>query len=357
MPKITILGAGITGMSIASQLPKNCDVTILGEYLPGDPMDQKYVSQWAGAIWLGVHWTPTSPREQEMQLNSFSELWRIAERHPESGARHIEMTEIMDHGSKEAVWYQNKVPGFRFLPDEELPKGAKFGMKYQTVVINPPIFLVWFRGYLEERGVRFQRTFVKSLRDLKGMGHDVLVNATGFGAAGLLDVQETKITPVRQQNIRIRKAGYNRLFIRRGPNNYYSTAFARHDGTIYIGGIVAHGETEFKPSLEQRKIVRGPSAIMRQQHENQPDVFPSPNPLDYDFITDHVGVYPIIKPQDGGVRVEKERMGCQKVIHAYGQVAGGYTFSFGLGRQVAHYVKEYLAELPEADPTPLVSNL
>lgn len=121
-------------MSIASQLPRNCDVTILSEYLPGDPLGPKYASQWADVIWLGVH--APSPREQEMQLNSFSELWHIAQRYPEFGARRIEMTEIMDYGSKEDVCYQNKVPGFRFLSDDELLKGAKFGMKFKTVVIT-----------------------------------------------------------------------------------------------------------------------------------------------------------------------------------------------------------------------------
>jgi glycine/D-amino acid oxidase-like deaminating enzyme len=190
-----------------------------------------------------------------MQLNSFSELWRLAESFPESGARHIKMTEIMDYGSKDAVWYQSKVPGFRFLREKELPLGAKFGMEFQTVVINPPTFLPWFRKYLEDRGVKFRRAHVKSLRDLKGMGHDVLVNATGFGATNLLDVRETKITPVRQQNLRIRKHGYNRLYIRRGVNGYYSTAFARDDGTIYIGGIKSEGDLSTEADLEQRKIV------------------------------------------------------------------------------------------------------
>ena len=240
-------------MSIASQLPKNCDVTILGEYLPGDPMDQRYTSQWAGAIWLGTN--DATPREQVMQLGSFAELWRLAERSPESGARHIEMTEILDYGSKSDVWFRNKIPGFRALRDDELPKGAKVGHKFHTTVITPPTFLPWFRKHLEERGVSFKRTFVKSLRDLKGMGHDVLINATGFGATKLLDVQETKMTPVRQQNIRLRRDGYNRLYIRRGLNGFYSTAFARGDGTVYVGGIKTVGSSEFESSLEQRKKV------------------------------------------------------------------------------------------------------
>lgn len=240
-------------MSIASQLPKNCDVTILGEFLPGDPMDQRYTSQWAGAIWLGVN--ESSPREQVFQLGSFAELWRIAERYPESGARHIEMTEILDYGSKSDVWFRNKIPGFRALSEAELPKGAKVGHKFHTTIITPPIFLPWFRKHLEDRGVTFKRAFVKSLRVLKGMGHDVLINATGFGATKLLDVQETKITPIRQQNIRLRRDGYNRLYIRRGLNGFYSTAFARGDGTVYVGGIKTTGSTDFQSFDEQRTQV------------------------------------------------------------------------------------------------------
>ena len=49
--------------------------------------------------------------------------------------------------------------------------------------------------------------------------------------------------------------GYNRLYIRRGENGYYSTAFARNDGTVYIGGVKTEGETHVDASLEQRKIV------------------------------------------------------------------------------------------------------
>jgi hypothetical protein len=243
----------ITGMGIASQLPKNAEITILGDFLPGDAMDQRYVSQWAGAIWLGVH--DSTPWEQEMQLNSFSELWRIAERHPESGIRQIEMTEIMDNGDPAKVWYQKKVPGFRFLTSSELPTGAKFGMVFQTLVITPPTFLPWFRQHLEKQGVKFQRTYVKSLRDLRGMGHDVLINATGFGAMKLLDVEEKRIVPVRQQNLRLRKDGYNRCYIRRGPDGYYSTAFARGDGTVYMGGIKTVGDTDFASYEDQRKEV------------------------------------------------------------------------------------------------------
>ncbi|KFA53854.1 hypothetical protein S40293_01721 [Stachybotrys chartarum IBT 40293] len=36
MVKVTILGAGVTGMMAAASLPRNYNVTIVTEYLPGD---------------------------------------------------------------------------------------------------------------------------------------------------------------------------------------------------------------------------------------------------------------------------------------------------------------------------------
>lgn len=240
-------------MAIAAQLPRDCDVTILGEHLPGDDMNHAYVSQWAGAIWLGTH--GSNPRAQEMQIKALPYLWDIAAKHPESSLRQVEMTELCETGSKESVWYRDKVPEFRFIDTKDLPSGVKFGMKWKTVVITPTTFLPWLRSRLEARGVKFLRTKVSSLADLKGMGHDVLVNATGFGAQSLSDVQEKRITALRQQNIRIRKAGYNSLFIRWGKDGYYSTAFARGDGTIYIGGVKTKGIVDFEARADHRTKV------------------------------------------------------------------------------------------------------
>lgn len=242
-------------MAIASQLPTEHEITIVGKHLPGDDMDPEYTSQWAGAIWLGVH--DSSPRERQMQLDGLSALWSIAASHPESSARRITMREVMDYGSIEDVWYRDHVHGFRTMSQSELPEGAKFGMEWETVVITPMVFLPFLRARLEQRGVVFKRLTVRSLADLKGLGHDILVNASGIGSAELQDVRELKIIPMKQQNIRIKKPGYDRLYIRRGKNGeYYSTAFSRADGTIYIGGIKSPGVRDFSVNEDHRKIVR-----------------------------------------------------------------------------------------------------
>lgn len=249
----------VIGMTIASQLPKDAKITIVGEYLPGDEMTPGYPSQWAGAIWLGTH--NATPREQVMQLGGLAHLWKIAERYPESSVRKITMNEVMDYGSVEDVWYRKHVMDFRMIPQEELPKGANYGMRYTTLVITPPVFIAWLRRRLEDYGVIFKRLHVKSLKDLEGMGHDVLINASGWGSTKLEDVRDEKLVPMKQQNIRIRNPGYNRLYIRRGLNNYYSTAFARHDGSIYIGGVKTEGLNNFEVNHDHRAEVSVTFAI------------------------------------------------------------------------------------------------
>ncbi|KAK5203309.1 hypothetical protein LTR41_010952 [Exophiala xenobiotica] len=68
MTKVTILGDGVVGMSIASQLPTDHEITI-----------------WTGAIWLGVH--NSSRGEQEMQLDALAVLYTLAGTNLESSIR------------------------------------------------------------------------------------------------------------------------------------------------------------------------------------------------------------------------------------------------------------------------------
>lgn len=241
-------------MMAAASLPRNYNVTIVAEHLPGDYDTKEWASPFAGAIWVGVH--QSSPREQKMQLEGLMGLLRLAETNPESSVRQIEMTEIMDRGTKEDVWYAGKIPEFRFLSKEELPKGAIYGMKYKTVVLTPQKFLTWLYKRLQARGIKFRRTRVYSLAELKGLGHDVLINASGIGAEGLKDVMEKNLTPWRLQCV-VAKAPptYDRLFIRRGDRGYYSTAFSRLDGTVYVGGVLTENDRDLSISEEQRKKV------------------------------------------------------------------------------------------------------
>ncbi|KFA53823.1 hypothetical protein S40293_01720 [Stachybotrys chartarum IBT 40293] len=251
-----------------------------------------------------------------MQLQGLMGLLRLAETNPESSVRQIEMTEIMDRGTKTDVWYAGKVPNFRFLAQDELPKGALYGMKYKTVVLTPTKFLTWLYERLVAKGVQFRRTRVYSLAELNGLGHDRL-----------------------QCVVAKASTTYDRLFIRRGDRGYYSTAFSRLDGTVYVGGVHTENDRDLSISDEQR------ARICKNAHDNQPDVFPSPDPKDWPILYDHVGVYATMD-RKSGVRCEKEIVDGQRVVHAYRQNAGGYVYSFGLASEVVKLTEDYLLELP-----------
>lgn len=239
-------------MTIASQLPAHYSIRILGSFLPGDPLDKDWASPWAGACWVGQH--VSSPEDQKLQLEALAVLWKLAEAYPDSGLRISKMTEILEYGSPDDIWYKSKVPKFRFLEKSEMPPNAKFGMTYNTICISPPVFLSWMRARLEARGVRFERTKVESLDELKGIKHDVLVNATGAQAMNLKDVADSDLVPYRLQSILV-KMDYNECYIYRGNNGYYFNMFGRGDGTTYIGGVKLLGSEDRSVYEIERRAV------------------------------------------------------------------------------------------------------
>jgi D-amino-acid oxidase len=107
------------------------------------------------------------------------------------------------------------LPGFRVLTKEELPADAPFGVTYGDFIITPTVFLSWMRRRLGASGVKFKRMHVRALSDLRGMGHSILINATGVGAKYLADVKDQQMQEVRGQTVLV-KTNHEKIWIRRG---------------------------------------------------------------------------------------------------------------------------------------------
>lgn len=73
--------------------------------------------------------------------------------------------------------------------------------------------------------------------------------------------------------------------------------------------------------------------MLGRAHESLPEEFP--DEVSSQVVEDLVGLRPL---RPAGVRVEKENVDGQTVVHAYGTTAGGYIFSFGLAQEVAKLV-------------------
>ncbi|KAK0614753.1 FAD dependent oxidoreductase-like protein [Immersiella caudata] len=317
-------------MAIASQLPKTCEVTIVARDLPGDAPSEEWASPWACAGWVALGGTP---REEQMQLDTLAFLRKLAAAHPESSARTGELTDIHDTGptNAEKLWCNSRVPGFEVLPSAD----GSLAVKYASAVVDPAVFLPWLRQQLEAAGVRFQRiSAVKALGDLAYMDHDVLINASGAASQALSDVKDEYIITDRTYTILV-KSDYKDMFVRRSPNHEYLYVFGRHDGTAVIGGISDPVDNSIRSSESVREN------LIRRAHESLPEAFRSSNPGEYSILADLTGIRPLRLPN---VRLEREVIGGQKVVHAYGTTIGAYMLSFGIGREAANLVAEIVFE-------------
>jgi len=237
-------------MAVASQLPRGYEVTIVARDLPGDDLSEDWASPWACAGWVALGGTP---REEQMQLETLAFFEKLAAAHPESSARCGQLTDVHDAGPTDAkeLWCYNRVPGFQEFPS----KGGGVAVKYQSVVVNPVIFLTWMRGQLEASGVRFQRIpAVQALGDLADMGHDILINASGIASQTLTDVKDGCSFTDRTYTILV-KSEYQDMFVRRSANHEYLYVFGRHDGTAVIGGISEPVGSEVRSSQSVRSNV------------------------------------------------------------------------------------------------------
>jgi D-amino-acid oxidase len=73
---------------------------------------------------------------------------------------------------------------FRVLPnDHPFPAGFTSGLQFETVVVNPELYLPSLKSELESRGVKFLRRRVKSLDEACGLAGEsgAVINATGLG--------------------------------------------------------------------------------------------------------------------------------------------------------------------------------
>lgn len=226
-------------MAVASQLPRHYQVRIVGHRLPGDEPTQDWASPWACAGWVALG---GSRQEQKMQLSALKHWLKLAEDYPESSVRRVRLTEVYDVGAQAAdhLWYRDGEPGFELLDAATVVSkyggDANSGARYDSVVLTPRIFLPWLRSRLEQSGVGFERIGkVAALTDLKYIGHDVLVNASGSESLVLTDVRDDKVTTDRTY-ITVVKSEYQEAFVRRSLGQY-TYMFSRGDGTAAVGDI------------------------------------------------------------------------------------------------------------------------
>ncbi|OKL57030.1 hypothetical protein UA08_07347 [Talaromyces atroroseus] len=324
MPLVCVLGSGIIGLSSAEALlDAGFDVVVVARDLPGDPPGLSWASPSAGAVIYPTHSPDAQSREFEEQ--TFKHYWTLAHQDPTSGAQIVPVTEYFQEPKPDAqAWYMKVNPFYRHLTVEELPVGVKAGVTVTTVAVNPLIYLPYLQRKLENHGTKFIRFAATDLKQVMLMtGADILVNATGLGAALLCN--DAAVVPIRGRAMFLRnRPNWNQVLLRQ--DDAYTYVIPRlGSGGVLFGGIRQEGNDSENADLKLRKDI-----LTRVNHVSR-GAFKDVN-LDTD-VDDLVGFRPGRK---GGYRLEADGV---DIVHAYGFDGVGYVCSTGVAQRVVSLVR------------------
>lgn len=351
-PRIIIVGSGILGLSIALELqqrfqhrsPKSHpSITIISAELPSQPSEwiddpQRRPSPDYASMWAGAHYRPipgASPQlrlEGQWAMDTFRRMRRIARDTPEAGVRLMPGIEYLEDPPEEYCrlrtgdCYAGEDDEFRVLDRAELPEGVTWGCRYNTYSLNAPHYSRWLLDQFLAGGGRILHRKLARLEEAFTLSEDgslsLVINCTGRNFD-----QDDKMRIIRGQTLLVRNK-FDKTITRQNRDGSWIFLIPRPFAGTIIGGTKEPGDMEMKPRIETRRklledCVRAfPEFVARLE--------------DFEVVLDNVGRRPW---RDGGVRLEKERIGEGKtVIHAYGAGGRGYELSWGIAQEVADLV-------------------
>jgi len=210
------------------------------------------------------------------------------------------------------------------------------------VCINTAIYLQWLVGQCLKNGVVLRRASLKHVSEAAGLSHaggsaDVVVNASGLLASRLGGVMDADVLPARGQTVLVRNEATPMMATSSTDDGddelFYVMTRAAGGGTI-LGGTYQIGNWESAP--DPNVAVR----IMQRAVALHPQLASGKGVAGLDVIRHGVGLRPYRK---GGVRLEKEVIDGNWVVHSYGHAGWGYQGSYGCAERVVELVDEIVA--------------
>ncbi|KAH8587555.1 D-amino acid oxidase-like protein [Bisporella sp. PMI_857] len=350
---IVVIGAGVSGLTTALILAENPRnrITIVAKHMPGD-YDIEYCSPWAGADY--APFGTAGSIEARWEHETWGPLAHLAHSVPEAGIHFekarswIRKTSTGDDGrgdlGKQDPWFKDTVPDFRVLRPEELPHGIEAGIEFTSVCINTALYLPYLVGQCRKHGIILKRQILGHISEATashkfGQNADIVINCTGLMASRLGGVEDKTMQPARGQTVLVRNdskllGGANGTEDGRTDENVYFMNRASGGGTI-IGGSYQLGnwESQPDPNLAMR--------IMQRAVDLHPQLAGGKGVSGLSIVRHAVGLRPW---REAGVRLEKERIGKQWVVHNYGHAGYGYQTSYACARDVAKLVDEIVGE-------------
>lgn len=342
MTEVTIVGAGILGLSTALTLVESGKyyVKIVAEFGPHtETKTQEYTSHWAGAHFrpAPVAWNNVLPNV-EMTRVTMRRMFKFAD-DPESGVVFMTGVEFfenldgyLDSNGDFVKSYTGDIPEFQTLKSDQFPHSGevtgteadaiKFGTSYLTWVINPHIFLRYLYQKLYQQGVQFSSERLESLLDVDS---SIIINCSGKGLRSTPKgpLYDPSVIPIRGQTL-IVDPGFEvpKTYTTQSNNGKdWTFLIPRPRGGVILGGTKQVGDThgQIRETDTQELLRRGKLFYPWLFEEN----------LKVTGI--NLGFRP---SRNDGIRLEKDKVGNKVVIHNYGAGGMGYELSFGSAARV-----------------------
>ncbi|KAM0806849.1 putative FAD dependent oxidoreductase domain-containing protein [Seiridium cardinale] len=365
---ILVIGAGVIGLTAALVLAQAGfqHIQVIGQHMPGDH-DIDYTSQWAGA-----DWTPFAEQgsiEADWEVVTLHRLQELARTQPGAGVaiegipitypkRHMAhhyrqnyiLLEFRQTTERLEALFKDIVTDYRILSKEDVPDWVDWGVYYQSVSLDPSIYLHWLQSNCLELGVKFRRDTLSHIREafvISATQPAVVVNCTGLQAASLGGVNDQKLRSVLGQMVVVANEA-DGIYTLDGTDDTMDSSIGEccyviprpAGGGTALGGSRWDGSRCTEPNLAlsrrimQRAIKLAPSLVAQGAGVETLRV-----------VRHQVGWRPV---REGGPRVEGDEiqdpeLGTLKVVHAYGLGGFGFQVSYGVAARVVELVKSSLS--------------
>ncbi len=301
--EVCVLGAGIVGLTTAVvAAERGAIVRVLAERI--SPFT---TSDTAAAVWFPY---AVSPREKaiEWSRTSFDRFLKQSRSRPDL-VNMVEFFELFADQPGEP-WWASALDSHRHLSPDELPSGFNGGIAAWVPVIESSPYLSFLCELIKRSGGQITELGAP-VRSFSEIDTSTVFNCTGLGASALCDDQE--LYPIRGQVVRVERVdGIDRTYADDALDDAPVYIVPRiHD--LILGGTAVKGDSDLGiRANEIDMIIRRCSTIV-------------PAIATAKVLGAKVG----LRPGRNVVRLVREVVGDQTVIHNYGHGGAGFTISWG----------------------------
>jgi glycine/D-amino acid oxidase-like deaminating enzyme len=263
--RIAVLGAGAVGLATArvlqarglevtlyarEQSPNTCSDVAGARWYPFDVFDKKVVTP----AFLALLWKVARDAYQafralpSLEYGIFDRPTYCFQRNP------LPPTSLLNFDSP----IHDLLPGLRDLAADEKPLDYPIVRSFQTMMIEPAIYLPALTRAITQAGGRFVHRELRSRAEVAALPEKTIVNCTGLGSAALFD--DAELYPIKGQ-LTILEPQPEVDWVALPLARYM---FPRKDGII-LGGTFQHHVSTMEPDLEaEQRILDDHAAFFAQ---------------------------------------------------------------------------------------------